>query len=186
LHGGHVIAVVDKDAAGYKWHNKVTDLLDGKADVTFVRARIGKDAADHIAAGHWVGDFMPFVPPPTTKEEYEASLGRWLNLDEYLDGTYVPPQLSIGAARDDEIQLLYPGRWHTVVGVMTAGKTSLALWQVKAVLADGGHVIYVHFEEPDPGGIIHRLLGTLLWAAAIVRIIAESATALARHKAGGL
>jgi len=71
----------------------------------------------------------------------------------------VPPQLSIGAARDDEIQLLYPGRWHTVVGVMTAGKTSLALWQVKAVLADGGHVIYVHFEEPDPGGIIHRLLG---------------------------
>jgi hypothetical protein len=138
LHGGHVIAVVDKDAAGYKWHNKVTDLLDGKADVTFVRARIGKDAADHIAAGHWVGDFMPFVPPPTTKEEYEASLGRWLNLDEYLDGTYVPPQLSIGAARDDEIQLLYPGRWHTVVGVMTAGKTSLALWQVKAVLADGG------------------------------------------------
>ena len=27
---------------------------------------------------------------------------------------------------------------------------------------------------------------TLLWAAATVRIIAESATALARHKAGGL
>ena len=159
LHGGHVIAVVDKDAAGYKWRNKVGDMLDGKADVKFVQARVGKDAADHIAAGHWVGDFMPFVPPPTTEEEYQEAISRWLNLDEYLDGTYTPPQPSVGAARDDMVQLLYPGRWHTVVGLMTAGKTSLALWQVKAVLAEGGHVIYVHFEEPDPGGIVHRLLG---------------------------
>jgi len=55
--------------------------------------------------------------------------------------------------------MLYPGRWHTVVGLMTAGKTTFALWHVKQVLADGGHVIYVHFEERDPGGIIHRLLG---------------------------
>jgi hypothetical protein len=42
---------------------------------------------------------------------------------------------------------------------MTAGKTSFALWQVKAVLQGGLHVIDVHFEESDPGGIIHRLLG---------------------------
>ena len=89
-------------------------------------------------------------------EEYEEAISRWLNLD---DGTYSPPQPSVGAARDDMIQLLYPGRWHTVVGLMTAGKTSLALWHVKAVLAEAGHVIYVHFEEPNPGGIIHRLLG---------------------------
>jgi KaiC/GvpD/RAD55 family RecA-like ATPase len=33
---------------------------------------------------------------------------------------------------------------------MTAGKTTFALWHVRAVLKDGGHVIYVHFEEPDP------------------------------------
>jgi 5S rRNA maturation endonuclease (ribonuclease M5) len=154
LHGAKVITVVDKDAAGDKWaqnfHNRIAD----KATLTFVQSAEGKDAADHVAAGYGIADFQPYTAPVE-----EPDTGRWLNLDEYLDGNYTPPQPSVGAARDDDIQLLYPGRWHTVIGLMTAGKTSFALWQVKAVLAAGWHVIYVHFEEPDPGGIIHRLLG---------------------------
>jgi hypothetical protein len=49
--------------------------------------------------------------------------------------------------------------WHTGIGLTTAGKTSFALWHVKAVLDAGGHVVYIHFEEATPNGIIHRLKG---------------------------
>jgi hypothetical protein len=84
---------------------------------------------------------------------------RWINLDQFLDGTYSPPQPSVGAIRDDGIQFLYRGMWHTMIALTTAGKTTFALWQVKAVLEWGGHVVYIHFEEANPNGIIHRLKG---------------------------
>jgi hypothetical protein len=89
----------------------------------------------------------------------ENSGRRWVNLDQFLDGTYSPPQPSVGAAREDGIQFLYPAMWHTNIALTTAGKTTFALWQVKAVLESGGHVVYVHFEEANPNGIIHRLKG---------------------------
>jgi hypothetical protein len=85
------------------------------------------------------------------------SNSRWVNLDQFLDGTYSPPQPSVGAIRDDGVQFLYGGMWHTLIALTTAGKTTFALWQVKAVLEWGGHVVYIHFEEASPNGIIHRL-----------------------------
>jgi hypothetical protein len=84
--------------------------------------------------------------------------GRWMDLDEYLDGEYVAPTADLGAWREDRIQFLYPGKWHTMIGLTTAGKTFWALWQAKAVMEDGGHVVYVHFEESNPAGTIARLL----------------------------
>jgi hypothetical protein len=89
----------------------------------------------------------------------EDSGSRWVDLDQFLDGTYSPPEPSVGAIRDDGISLLYPGMWHTLIGLTTAGKTSLAVWQAKAVLEWGGHVVYIHFEEANPNGIILRLRG---------------------------
>jgi hypothetical protein len=89
----------------------------------------------------------------------ENSGGRWVSLDQFLDGTYTPPQPDLGAIRDDGIQFLYRGMWHTNIALTTAGKTTFALWQVKAVLEWGGHVVYIHFEEANPNGIIHRLKG---------------------------
>ena len=90
-------------------------------------------------------------------ETEDESGGRWVNLDQFLDGTYNPPEPSVGACREDGISLLYPGMWHTLIALTTAGKTTFALWQVKAVLEWGGHVVYIHFEEANPNGIIHRL-----------------------------
>ncbi len=51
LHGKDVIIVADKDAPGYRHAQAVADALTGKANVHIVEAAIGKDAADHIAAG---------------------------------------------------------------------------------------------------------------------------------------
>jgi hypothetical protein len=79
---------------------------------------------------------------------------RWVDLRLYLEGTCVRPDPIVGGARDDEIQLLYPKRWHTNIALTGAGKTAFALWHVKSVLDAGGHVVYLHFEEPEPDGII--------------------------------
>jgi hypothetical protein len=83
--------------------------------------------------------------------------GRWVNLDEFLDGEYIEPEADLGGTRDDGVHFLYSGRWHTLVGLTTAGKTFMALWHCKVVMETGGHVIYVHFEEPNPAGTLARL-----------------------------
>jgi hypothetical protein len=94
-----------------------------------------------------------------SKDESEGKWSRKVDLGPYLNGTHVRPQPAVGGARDDEKQLIYPTRWHTVIGLTTAGKTTFALWHIKAVLETGGHVAYLHFEEHDPGGILDRLQG---------------------------
>jgi hypothetical protein len=94
-----------------------------------------------------------------TPEEPQQDETRWVNLDEFLDGTYEAPRADLGACRDDGWQFLYPGRWHTLVGLTTAGKTFWALWQAKAVMEAGGHAMYIHFEEGSPAGTLARLTG---------------------------
>jgi putative DNA primase/helicase len=62
LYGAHVRAVVDQDSngAGLGWAVQVFTALCGKAaSLQFMQARVGKDAADHIAAGHGLADFEP-------------------------------------------------------------------------------------------------------------------------------
>lgn len=52
LHGVDVVAIVDDDDAGARWAAAVLESLDGLArSLQFVRAAVGKDAADHVAAG---------------------------------------------------------------------------------------------------------------------------------------
>jgi hypothetical protein len=158
LYGARINAVVDKDGAGDNWARYMRTMLEGKArSLTFVQAEIGKDAADHIAADRGLGDFLPYVFTPEEAADEEPA-SRWMNLDGYLDGTITSPDATIGGTRDDMIQFLYPGRWHTCIGLTTAGKTWWALWHVKAALEAGEHVIYVHFEEPRPDSTISRLI----------------------------
>ena len=66
LHGGNIIAVVDKDNPGDKWMELVKATLAGKVkSLRFMRARVGKDAAEHIAAGRGVDDFEEVeIQPP--------------------------------------------------------------------------------------------------------------------------
>jgi hypothetical protein len=60
LHGGNIVAIVDRDQKGDDWAKAVHKALDGHAlSLTFVEAKEGKDAADHIAAEHGLGDFQP-------------------------------------------------------------------------------------------------------------------------------
>jgi len=70
LTGAHVVVVPDRDPAGESWLADVVAELTGKAgSLRLAHVAAGKDAADHIAAGHGLDDLvdspLPKVPPTT-------------------------------------------------------------------------------------------------------------------------
>lgn len=78
------------------------------------------------------------------------------DLRSVLDGTYKPPQPSVGR-RDDGVGLFYPGRMNSVASESEAGKTWFALIACLQEINDGNHVLYLDFED-DAGGVVGRLL----------------------------
>jgi hypothetical protein len=87
----------------------------------------------------------------------ESTTWEPLDLGPWLRGEIKQPQPSIGAHRSDGLQLVYPGREHAIVGETESGKTWLALACVAGELSRGNHVVYIHYEEGDPGSTIERL-----------------------------
>lgn len=93
LRGKRIIAVTDIDEAGMKWATDVKDALGPSADLTFVRAAAGKDAFDHVIAGHGLADFRPVGPaapvlpgmPQITLEQAHKVFLKWLGEDYDLD-----------------------------------------------------------------------------------------------------
>jgi Protein of unknown function (DUF3631)/Toprim domain len=60
LHGRDIRVVADKDQPGRKHAEDVRRLLSGKArSIHVVAAKVGKDAADHIAAGYQLHQLVP-------------------------------------------------------------------------------------------------------------------------------
>lgn len=78
------------------------------------------------------------------------------DLRSVLDGSYTPPQPSVGR-RDDGVGLFYPGRMNSVASESEAGKTWFALIACLQEINDGNHVLYIDFED-DAGGVVGRLL----------------------------
>lgn len=59
LYGGTITVIADNDEPGRRYARDVLASLKDKAIVRVVRAKVGKDASDHIAAGHSLGDLTP-------------------------------------------------------------------------------------------------------------------------------
>jgi len=77
LQGKHAIIVADRDEPGRKHAAQVADLLDGvAASVRIVEAAVGKDAADHLTAGHTLDEFIRLelsgVPNGTPADPVDA------------------------------------------------------------------------------------------------------------------
>ena len=90
----------------------------------------------------------------------EAELTTWepFDLGPWLDGTRVSPQPAVGLPRSDGLRVIYPGREHSVYGETECGKSWFALGCVAVELSLGHDVVYIHYEEGDPGSTIERLL----------------------------
>jgi hypothetical protein len=80
-----------------------------------------------------------------------------VDLGPWLRGEVERPEPTMGIARSDGLRLIYPGREHVVIGETESGKSWVALACAATELNAGNHVIYVHFEEADPGSTIERL-----------------------------
>jgi 5S rRNA maturation endonuclease (ribonuclease M5) len=66
LRGARVVVVQDKDEPGYRHAQQVVaSLLPVAASVRLVEARVGKDVADHLAAGYGLGDFVEVPVQPS-------------------------------------------------------------------------------------------------------------------------
>ncbi len=71
-----VVIVADKDEPGMKHARTVQRSLTGHVGaITLVHAKIGKDAADHIAAGHGADDFVPLPDQAPATDEPGAAAG---------------------------------------------------------------------------------------------------------------
>lgn len=80
-----------------------------------------------------------------------------LDLGPYLRGEVTRPEPTVGVRRRDGLRFIYPGKEHSVIGEMEAGKSWFALACVAAELEAEHRVVYVHFEEADPSDSIERL-----------------------------
>ncbi|MDH6141015.1 hypothetical protein P3T35_003028 [Kitasatospora sp. GP30] len=102
----------------------------------------------------WLGT----VPPMADGAEREKLDRSWKpqDLTDILDGTYVPPQPTVGQ-RADGVGMFYPGRIHSTVGESEGGKTWFALLASAIEIARGNNVLFLDFED-DAGGVVGRLM----------------------------
>ena len=107
------------------------------------------DADDHHTGEYRNEDNNDENSEPTTWEPVD--LGPWLN------GEVQRPEPSLGITRSDGLRFIYPAREHAFVGETESGKTWLALGCVVPELMAGNYVVYIHYEEADPGSTIERL-----------------------------
>ncbi|MBT2502998.1 AAA family ATPase [Curtobacterium sp. ISL-83] len=109
LHNRKVLVVRDMDETGLKHALQVRDLLEGKSQVVILEPLVGKDAADHVAAGHGWEQFRPAVlpepeaEPEPVNEEFERAVAFELERLEVKDEVR-RRRSAIGAA---ELQPIY-------------------------------------------------------------------------------
>jgi len=174
LAGAHVVVIPDRDPAGERWLRDVLATLTGNAaSLRLAHALVGKDAADHIAAGHdlaaLVESPLPKVPPPAASgptlpgdppdlgwhygaggPPADAEPAEWWT---EIAGRYTLINwYDLWAHTPDEIEwlcepLLARGRSIALYSPAKAGKSLLAL-EIAAALACGRSVIGNPAREP--------------------------------------
>ena len=144
LTGAHVVVIPDRDPAGERWLADVLAELTCKAgSLRLVHVAEGKDAADHIASGHGLGDLIESPIP-------DVELTEWW---QELAAQYAPINWhDLWNNTPDEIEwlcepLLARGRSVALYSPAKAGKSLLAL-EIAAALAAGRSVIGNPAREP--------------------------------------
>ncbi|MBA3895522.1 MAG: AAA family ATPase, partial [Gemmatimonadales bacterium] len=152
LRGAHVVVVADRDRPGYQHAEEVRQSLAGiAASVRVVEAAAGKDAADHLAAGHRLSDFREVAVAPQASQAGPAETPETLPAAvRALDVEAGEPVswLEYGAIPAHELTLL--------VGDPGGGKTSYALKIVAGKGAEGLTSLVI--SEEDPAEVLRNRL----------------------------
>lgn len=138
LRGADVIVVADRDTPGRKHALNVKQSLTGTArSVRVVEALTGKDASDHLDAGHSVEQFVPadrFSP---------------IDLGKLITDGIEPPEFLIE-------DVLYRAKAHALMGEPGDGKTLAMLAFAARLIAEGKRVVWLD-EENGPQVVASRL-----------------------------
>lgn len=153
LRGTVVVVVADRDKAGRDHARRVAASLEGvAASVVVCEAIQGKDATDHLRAGHTLEELEVWMPEEYTPEEAAPPVAT-----ESTERTSWWPRQLTGIApeviepawlrRNDGVALLYPGRLNALVGESESCKTWCAYLAVVEAAEAGQHVLLVDFED---------------------------------------
>lgn len=99
LRGAVVVVIADKDAdrQGYEHARLVAASLKGvAAGVEVVEAAEGKDAADHLAAGHSVAEFQVILQEDDLQSQMALTLREFLSVVEPLQQWVIPSMIERG------------------------------------------------------------------------------------------
>lgn len=146
LTGANVVIVADRDEAGRKHAETIKQSLQGVAKgVWIVQAKHGKDAADHLAAGFSVEQFVPLRQPVrrgiiTAREMAERALED-LELRENDIPAFQPWETTPLVFR--------AGRMYALGAYTGDGKTSAALQATRKLAGEGKRGGYFSLEMPE-------------------------------------
>jgi 5S rRNA maturation endonuclease (ribonuclease M5) len=164
LAGARVMVVADADTAGHDHARHVArDLERHRATVAVVQPASGKDAADHLAAGLELAEFVPLgsqlADGPTV-----ADLVKVLDSYQHLDDTgHVWFSLAVAVSGEAEVEpFLSDPLWGMLVGPSSSGKTETArsLGNVAGYVDDLTGAALLSFtkgKNPRQTGVLMRL-----------------------------
>jgi AAA domain len=137
--------VADKDKPGHEHAAQVLGLVTHiAASVSTVEAKTGKDAADHIAAGHTLDDFVDIdLSPPAASEDVCDTPRVWKATD--LKPATQPRWLAKGRIQCAATNLL--------CGDEGIGKSLLWVWVVAAVTT-GNAIPKFGIPEREPAQVL--------------------------------
>lgn len=81
---------------------------------------------------------------------------RPVDLAPFLDGSWSPPKPDV-LRRTDGLGLFYRGNVNWLHGASGTAKTFIMLQAAVDEIHDGRHVVWVHYEDPDPSKLTDRL-----------------------------
>ena len=138
LAGRDVTIVADDDEAGEKHALQVYELVENVArSTTIVKAKSGKDAADHVAAGNTLGDLQPVTLRPA-RRRLTVTRGTEVRTRkvEWLIPDWIPRSaLTLLAGREG------------------LGKSTIAASWAAEQTRQGNAILYVHTEDSREGSV---------------------------------
>jgi hypothetical protein len=148
LRGAHVTAIVDRDEAGDRWAETVRTRLAGlAARLRFQHAVVGKDATDHLMAGHGVDDFVPYqFPEPRTDETddvHDADVVHREAVDRHLRDLRVREEAKQQFAAEEHARTWTPPADYGSLADELAMPDDDPQWRVQGLLGVGHNAIVV-------------------------------------------
>ncbi|MBS1724177.1 MAG: AAA family ATPase [Armatimonadetes bacterium] len=162
LAGASIVVVADRDEAGEKAAADAYRALVGVArSVRIVQAKSGKDATDHLVAGHSVDEFLD-RQDLAPRAELKTSTGRAVTSIDVSDVEDCVPPCGVMTGfssldRGTESAGLPKGQMTVLAARKKVGKTS-AMTQLAATACNGGNrVLYVTLADLTPAQIWRRM-----------------------------